>query len=178
MTLCNVVDQLHDKHCLTNTSTTEQANLTTFHIRLQQVNHLNTGRKDFFLGRQFFKRRCLAMDRIRTLHVQVLHTIDRFADHVKHSAFNLFACRHLDRCTHRDCFQSTLQAIGIVHSNTANGVLTNVLLHFDNEFLSVATINTKGFVNFWQHFLGIQSFGIEIHVDNGTNNLGNASCNL
>ena len=41
MPLGNVVDELHDKHRLTYACTTEQANFTTFHVRLQQVDNLN-----------------------------------------------------------------------------------------------------------------------------------------
>jgi hypothetical protein len=40
MSLCNVVDQLHDKHRLTHPSSTKQKNLTTTLIGCQMVHNL------------------------------------------------------------------------------------------------------------------------------------------
>jgi hypothetical protein len=40
MSLCNVVDQLHDKHRLTHPSSTKQTNLTTTLIWCQKVHNL------------------------------------------------------------------------------------------------------------------------------------------
>ena len=96
MALGNVVDKLHDEHRLTHASATEQANLTTFHIRLQQVDHLDTRSQDFLLRRQFLKRRSLAVDGVSPLHVELFHTIDRLTDNVQHSTFNLIASGHQD----------------------------------------------------------------------------------
>ena len=97
MTLCNVVDQLHDKHRLSYTGTTEESNLTTLHVRLQKVNHLNTRSKNLFLRRKFFKRRSLTVNRIGALHVELFHTVDRLSDYVQHTTFNLIAGRHHNR---------------------------------------------------------------------------------
>src|SRR6218665_3764761 len=47
--LCNTLDHLLDKNGLANTSTTEQTNLETMHIRGEQVNRLNTGLKQLRL---------------------------------------------------------------------------------------------------------------------------------
>ena len=43
----NIVNQLHDKHCLTYTGATEQTDLTTLAEGLDQVDDLDTGIEDF-----------------------------------------------------------------------------------------------------------------------------------
>ena len=45
--LGDVVDQLHDKHSLADTGTTEETNLTTLRVGSQQVDDLNAGDQDF-----------------------------------------------------------------------------------------------------------------------------------
>ena len=97
MTLGDVVDKLHDKHRLTHTGTTEQANLTTLHVGLQQVNHLDTCGKNLLLCREFLERRSLAVNGIGTLHVELFHTIDRLAYHVQHATLDLIARGHHNR---------------------------------------------------------------------------------
>ena len=178
MTLGNVVNQLHDEHCLSYTGTTKESDLTTFHIRFEQVDNLNTCGKDLFLCRELLERRSRTVNGIGTLHVELFHTVDRLTDHVQHSTLNLITGRHHDRCAHRDRLQTTLQTISIVHCHTTYGILTDMLLHLDDKFLAVGTNNLKSFVDLGEHFLCIQSFGIEINIDNRTNNLRNASFNL
>ena len=70
--------------------------LITLHVRLQQVNHLDTCCEDLFLRRQFLERRCGTVDGIGSLHVEWVHTVDRLTDHVQHSTFNLITGRHHD----------------------------------------------------------------------------------
>ena len=60
----NIIDKLHDKHGLAHTSTAKEANLTTFGIRLEQVNHLDTRIEHFAFGLEFLKLRRFAMNRI------------------------------------------------------------------------------------------------------------------
>ncbi len=178
MTLSNVVDELHDKHRLTHTGTSEESDLTTLQVRLQQVDDLDTGCQHLLGGREFLKLRSLTVDGISTLHGELFHTVDRLTDHVQHTTLNLFTRGHHDRCAQWYCFQSTLQTVGIVHSHTANGILTDVLLHLDDNLFAVRTFNRHSFVNLRQHFFRIQSLGIEIHVDHRTDNLRNVSINL
>ena len=97
MSLCNVVDKLHDEHGLTYTSTTEESDLTTLHVGLKQVDHLDTCGQDLLLGRQFLECWCLAVDGVSALHVQLVHTVDRLSDNVQHSTLNLVAGWHHDR---------------------------------------------------------------------------------
>ena len=118
------------------------------------------------------------MDGIGTLHIELFHTVDRLSDHVQHTTFNLISRRHQDRCAERDDFQSTLQAVGVVHSHAAHRILADVLLHLDNQDAPVATIDPQSLVDLRQHLLSLLTFCIEINIDDSANNLGNVSNNL
>jgi len=40
MALRDVVDQFHNKNCFTNTSTTKEANFSSFLVRSEEINNL------------------------------------------------------------------------------------------------------------------------------------------
>ena len=50
MLFSNVVDQLLNQHGFANTSTTEEANLSSLAIRSQEINHLDARFEHFGLG--------------------------------------------------------------------------------------------------------------------------------
>ena len=51
MGLGDVVDELHDQHCLAHTGTTKEADFTTFGIRCEQIDNLDPGDENFSFGR-------------------------------------------------------------------------------------------------------------------------------
>ena len=53
-----------------------------------------------------------------------------------------------------------------------------MLLHLDNKFAPVGTLNFQGIVDFRQHLLSVLSLSVEEHVDDRTDNLRNVSTNL
>ena len=61
--LCgNVLDQLLDQDCLTNTGTTEQTDLTTFCIWCKKIDNLNTCFQDFYSRFLMFEIRRISVD--------------------------------------------------------------------------------------------------------------------
>jgi hypothetical protein len=50
MLLGNVVDQLHDKHSLSDSGSSEETNLTSTSVGVKKINNLDTGHKDLSLG--------------------------------------------------------------------------------------------------------------------------------
>ena len=94
MSLGNVVDELHDKHGLSHSGTAEETNLTTFHVRLEQVDNLDTRCKHFLVCGKILKLRCLAVDRISSIHTERFHTVDRLAYDVHHTALDLLSGGH------------------------------------------------------------------------------------
>ena len=178
MTFGNVVDKLHDQHGLTYTSTTKQTDLSTLHVRLEQVDDLNTGRKNFLVSRELFELRSLTMDRVSTLHFKLLHAVDRLTDYIQHSAFDLLACRHNNRTACWDSLQATLQTVGVIHSYATYGVLTDMLLDLNNKVTAVWTLYLQSLINLRKHLFRIFALGLEINIDNRADDLGDASVNL
>ena len=68
VSLGNVVDKLHDEHCLSHASTSEESNFSTLHVWFQQVNNLDTSSEHLFVSRQFLKLRGFSVDRICPFH--------------------------------------------------------------------------------------------------------------
>ena len=61
--LCgNVLDQLLDQDCLTNTGTTEQTDLTTFCIWCKKVDDLDSRLQDLYYRTLIFKCRRFSVD--------------------------------------------------------------------------------------------------------------------
>ncbi len=91
MTFGNVVDELHDEHRLAHAGTTEESNLTTLHVGLQQVDDLDARSQDFLLRGEFLKGGRLTVNGVCTLHVELFHTVDRLTNDVQHTTLNLVA---------------------------------------------------------------------------------------
>ena len=66
-----------------------------------------------------------------------LQAIDTFANDIEETSFNLVACRHSDRMSEADHLHTASKTVGRVHGYGAHGVLTDVLLHLGDEFVTV-----------------------------------------
>merc|ERR1719242_2367315 len=62
VSLGNVVNQLHDKHSLADSGTTEETDLASLTVGGEQVDDLDTGDKDFLLDRHLVKVGSLSVD--------------------------------------------------------------------------------------------------------------------
>ena len=171
MSLGDVVDKLHDEHGLAYAGTAEQTDLTTLHVRLEEVDDLDTRSEHLLVCRQVFELWSLAVDRISALHIELAHTINRLTDYVHHTALDLFTCRHKDSVACRHHFQTALQTVGVVHCYATNRVLTDVLLNLNDKLLSVRTLELQRFVYFRQYLFCVLTSRIEVNVDNRTDNL-------
>jgi hypothetical protein len=60
--LCDVVDELHDKHGLADTGTTEQTDLASLRVRGKEVNDLDARDQDLRLDLHVGERRGLGVD--------------------------------------------------------------------------------------------------------------------
>ena len=137
MFLGNVIDKFLNQYGFSDSRTTEQTDLTTFGIRFEQVDHLDT-RKEYLLhGSQIFEFGRIAVNGICTFPVEFLHTVNRIADHIHQSPFNLFTNRHCYRTSGRAHFHASLKSVGTIHSHGANRIFTNVLLYFYNQYFAV-----------------------------------------
>ena len=82
VTVSNVVNKLHDKHCLTHTGTAEQTDFTTLAIRLEQVDDLNTSEQNLRRNGQVGKRWRWLVNRAAFFIVNRSQVVDWLTNHV------------------------------------------------------------------------------------------------
>ena len=97
MLLRDVIDKLFDKDCLSYTCTTEQTNLTSFQVRLKQVDDFDAGKQYLFTSLQVFELRRFAMYRESSRTIQLVHAVDNLPSNVHQTSFYLVAYRHGNR---------------------------------------------------------------------------------
>ena len=147
MFLGNIIDQFLDENGLTYSGTAEQTDLSSFKVRLEQVYHLDSCKKNLLRRCQILKLRWLSMNRECSFPVESLHTVNRTAGNIHYPASDLRTYRHCYRTACTFCCHSTLKSVCTVHSNCTHSIFSDVLLHFDNQFLTVGTADKKGFMN-------------------------------
>ena len=117
----DVTDQFLNQYCFTNAGTTEKTDLTTLCIRLDKVDYLNTGEKNFSFSSQIFVGRRHTVDWVATLFAYFnIDTVNGIAGYVKQTALNAFAYRHCNRLTKIHSAHTTAKAIGRVHRYCSN----------------------------------------------------------
>ena len=65
MSLCDVVDKLHDEYGLSYAGAAEEAYLSALHVGFEQVNDLDASGEHLFRSREFFKFRSLTVYGVR-----------------------------------------------------------------------------------------------------------------
>ncbi len=133
MAFRDVVDELHDKHGLAHTCTAEEADLAALAVGLEQVDHLDSGIEDLGADGELVEFGRGLVDGTQVLAIEFGQTVDGVADDVEQTSFHLFAGGDSDGTVERVDAGSALEAVGTFHSHTADGVLTDVLLNFENE---------------------------------------------
>ena len=108
------------------------------------------------------------MDWISSLHVELFHAINRLSDNVHHTALDLLTCGHGDRTA----------GLHNLHSHTTHGVLADVLLDLNDEFLAIGAGDLKSIMNLWQNLLSVLACGVKIDINYRTDNLGDSPINL
>ncbi|GFI53389.1 hypothetical protein IMSAGC021_01706 [Muribaculaceae bacterium] len=168
MAFGDVVDELHDEHCLAHTGATEQTDLTTLAVGFEKVDDLDAGEENFGADCQIVEFRRRLMDRAEFFALQFGKTVDGIADHVKESAFHLLAGRNGDGTFEVVDTHSAAKTVGTLHSHTAHGVFADMLLNFENELSSLRTCYLESRVDRGDEIV----FTIENHVDHRTDYLG------
>ena len=100
--------------------------------------------------------------------LQRLQVVDALTDHVQQAALDLVTRGYRDRTALGNNACSALQAIGTVHSDTAHGILTHVLLYLQNEFAAIGTLHRQRGVDGWTSRAHI----LKRDIDYGSDNLG------
>ena len=139
MFLSDIVDKFLYKHSLSYASASKESDLSSLKIGFQKINDLDSGEKHLLRSREIFKFRRLPMNRECTFPVKLRHAVDRFAHNIHHSPTDLCTHRHSNRATCTSDLKPTPKSIRAIHSYSTYGILSDMLLNLDNEFLSILT---------------------------------------
>ena len=163
MRLGDVVDELLNKHSLTDTSTTEETDLSTTGVGREEVDDLDTGLQDLSGSRLLDERRGVGVDggELDTLNGTTL--INGLADDVHDTAEGSGTDRDLDGSTGVDDLLATDKTLGTVHGNSTDRVLTEVGSDLEHETAAMEVLDLEGIKNWGKGLC------LELHVDDGTN---------
>src|SRR5947209_3835887 len=161
--LRDVVDELHDQHCLADAGAAEEADLAALRIRREQVDDLDAGLENLRFRRLLGITWCRRMNRPQGVAIHRTGFIDRLADHVDDAPERPLADRHGDRRARVGHFLPAHEAFGYIHRDAAHGGLAQVLRDFEDE--AVAAIRRLERVENFRQML------FEFHVDHGADHL-------
>ena len=160
----DVVHEFHDQNRLAHAGAAEQADLATLRVGAQKVDDLDARDEHFSFRRLINKVRCRRVDRASGLGFHRAPLVDRLTDHVHDAAEGRRANRNHDRLTGVGDRLTADQTFRRVHRDGADGVLAEVLSHFEHQ--AVAAIRR------FQRVQDGRQFAVEHDVDNGADHLG------
>ena len=153
-----------DQNGLTHTCTTEQSDLTTLCVGLDEVDDLDTGIQHFRGRAQIFKSGWLGVDRATILFAYSRKSVDWITGHVEETAFDAFSSGHGNCLTGIDHGRTANQTFGPVHRNGTHAVLSQVLLYFQYQRIAILFFQ-------FQRVEDLREFAVELNVDNRTDHL-------
>ncbi len=163
VSLGDVVDELLDEDGLSDTGTTEEANLTTTGVRGEEVDDLDTGLEHLGLGGLVDERGGLDVDGSELLALDGSALVHGLANDVHDAAKGAGADGDLDGEASVDDLLATDETLGTLHGNGTDGVLTEVLGDLENETTATLDIlDLEGVED------GGELLGVELDVDDGT----------
>jgi hypothetical protein len=172
MGLGDVVNELLNQHSLSDTSTSEETNLSTTSIGGEEVDNLDTGFKDLSSGRLLDECGRLGVNggQLDTLDGSTL--VNGLTNDVHDTAEGSSTDGDHDGSTSVNDLGTTNETLGTVHSNGTDGVLTQVGSDLKNETTTMEILNLQGIKN------GGKVVSLELDVDNCTNNgfYGSGNC--
>ncbi len=173
--LRDVIDQFHDHHGLADPGAAEQADLSALGIGSEKIHDLDAGDEDLRF------RRLLGVGRRRLMNGAPLGgldrsgLIDRLADDVDDAAEAFVADRHRDRVAGVGDFLPAHQTLGGVHRDGAHGRLAEMLGDFEHQPALLVAVAHQRRVLGLQRIQDRRQVLVELHVDDGADDLGNAS---
>lgn len=162
MCLCDVVDELLDQHSLADTSTTEQANLSTTRVGCKEVDDLDTGLQDLSSSRLLDKRRGVGVDGQKLDALNFTTLINGLTNDVHDTTEGGGSNGNLDGGTSVYDLLATDKTLGTVHGDGTNRVLTEVSRNLEDETTTVEVNDLERVEN------GGKVVTLKLDVNNGT----------
>jgi peptide chain release factor 1 len=164
MSLGDVVDKLLDQHSLSDTSTTEETNLSTTSIGSEKVDNLDTSLEYLSGSRLLNERWGLVMDGKLLVALDGATLVNRLTNDVDDTAKSTFADGNTDGGTSVNDLLATDETLGTIHSNSTDGVLTKVGSYLKDETTTVEVLHLQGVEN------RREILALKLDIDDGTNN--------
>ena len=166
--LCrNISDQLLNQDGLTYTGTAEQTDLSTFLVRAEEVNDLDTCLKDLCLCGLFLKARGFTVDRKLFLRFRSFFIVDRLSQNIENSSKCLLTDRHHDRSAGRYGIHAADKTVGGTESDASYRIITEMLGNLNREDPAILCGDLNGVIDLRQPALG------NFDIQNGTDDLSN-----
>ena len=165
----NVVDKFHDNNCFSDTGSSEQTNFSSFGVRGQKVNNLDSSYKNILRTSLLGKSRSGSVKRRILLTLLVSEDgsffVDGLSDDIDDTSESFGSNRNLDRSSSIGTLLSSYKTIRRLHGNRTDSVFSQVLGHFQDQTLaSGSDFNLQGVQNLRELF-------IKLDVDNGSDDL-------
>src|ERR1035438_7548895 len=159
-------DHLLDEHRLAHPGPAEQADLPALDVRREQVEHLDAGLHHLGSRLKLVERGRVPVDSpaLGDIEGRDRH-IQRVAQHVEHMALGDVPHRHRNRPPGVGHRRPAHQAIGLLHGDGADHIVTDVLFHLQGQRPHLVVqrhVHVQGVVDAGQFLRG------EFHVDDGT----------
>ncbi len=167
MGLRDIVDQLLDQHSLADAGPAEQADLAALGIRGKQVDDLYAGDENLRFRRLLDIGGRRLMDGAQRFAFDRAGLVDRLADDVHDPPKRRFADRHGDGLTGVGDFLAADQAFRNIHRDAAHRAFAQMLGDFEHKTVTV--------VDRLKRVENLRQMSVELHVDDGTDHLGDAS---
>ncbi len=127
-------DQLLDQDRLADARAAEETDLPALHVRGEQVDDLDAGLEDLDRRLQVLEGGRVPVDRPALLVLELLVAIvDRLPEHVEEPSEGRLSDRDADRRAEILDVDATRKAVGRVHRDCANAVVSEVLLHLGDQ---------------------------------------------
>jgi hypothetical protein len=169
----NIINHFHHDYGFAATGAAEQAHLAATRKGNQQINNLDASLKHVYLGVLIGKAGGLTMNGPNFIGGDITKSVNRTANHVHDPTQGIFTAGNLNRLAGIFDLLTTAQTIGLVHGDTADHVVAEMLGNLYNQIIC-SIVNTR--VGNQQGVQdGGQLAGLELHVTNRSDNLNNFS---
>jgi len=165
MSLGDIVNKLHDEHSLSDTSTTEESNLTSSGVGCEEIDNLNTSNEEISARTLLSEGGRVSMNRSEFISVDGATLINGLSYDVDNSTKCLGTNRHQNGGTNIPDTLSSHQTLRGVEGNSTDVVSTEMLGDFKNKSVG-AVLNFESIKNRGE-------FTFKLHVNDGTNDLRN-----
>ena len=140
----DVVHQLLDQDGLADTGAAKEADLAAADIGAEKVNDLDAGFINFRLRGLILEFRGIVVDGMAFSALERAGIVDGLAEDVEHPSQDGIADGNLDGLSSVEDREVSPYAFRGTHGDAADGIVSDVLDHFQGQFLAVVQLDLQG----------------------------------